>query len=199
MECAIEHEHKDIVTVADGQSTVDDEDPQPDVGNNERQLFDHVIKNYTIHKTENYESAIKASIQDEYSIVSYNDSMTYLINNIGILQKKDGRIFFNVAFDNNIDYIEGIRLKDNIPGVGISIISCGVRHYVNRDMQVLLFAAPYADIKIRISFQDDTPPPEKITLLWTSHIIEPNLRRRLMMTQLTTKHTILSDGMLQFR
>ena len=167
--------------------------------------YDEFIKNASIVHSDiemNYHNAIAFFIlhkeiqKGQLDMVTYNNKEKFLLFSAGFLQADENdNYFFEYTPKRDCDIMDNIEVSPINKNIKITYY-IGGQQYDPQVVKEFVFAtAMYHEFKIRITFLEKPTENFEFVVHSRKYIIESELRKKLMVSKLTTDSNIYDNGM----
>ena len=147
-----------------------------------------------------YNNGLKFYIenQNNYDIISYNETRKYLLFNIGILASdNDKNFYYEHTFDRTGCYISNIEFINKNYNIKLKLdyYIGGIRYDFNEIDYFLFVSAMYHEFKLRITFLDKPNNDYEFEIRYKNHIMDSDLRNELRLKNVKLDNFMYSYGM----
>ena len=167
--------------------------------------YDEFMKNaFIVHSDTamDYNNALKFFIlqretrEEKIDMVTYNNKKKFLLFSAGFLQTDENdNYFFEYTPKRYCDIMDNIDVSPKNENIKISYFIGGHQYDALVVKEFIFFAAMYHDFKIRITFIEKPSENFEFIVHSRNYIIESELRKKIMLSKLTTYSNIYYQGM----
>jgi hypothetical protein len=167
--------------------------------------YDEFMKNASMVHSDlamNYHDAIKIVIlqrethKEQIDMVTYNYKEKFLLFSSGFLQADENdNYFFEYTPKRDCDIIDNIEVRPINKNIKITYYIGGQQYDPQVVKEFIFVAAMYHEFKIRITFLEKPTENFEFVVHSRNYIMETELRKKLMVSRLTTNSNIYNQGM----
>ena len=167
--------------------------------------YDEFIKNASIVHSDmamNYHNALEFFIlhrgihKGRLDMVTYNYKEKFLLFSVGFLQADENdNYFFEYTPKRDCDIMDNIEVRPINKNIKITYYIGGQQYDPQVVKEFVFVAAMYHEFKIRITFLEKPTENFEFVVHSRKFIMEPELRKKLMVSKLTTDLNIYNQGM----
>ena len=167
--------------------------------------YDEFMKNaYIIHSdmATNYHNALEFFIlqrgthKGQMDMVTYNNKEKFLLFSVGFLQADENdNYFFEYTPKRDCDIMDNIEVSPKNENIKITYFIGGYQYDPRVVKEFIYVAAMYHEFKIRITFLEKPSENFEFVVHSRNYIMESELRKKIMVSKLTTDSIIYAQGM----
>jgi len=167
--------------------------------------YNEFMKNANITHSDmamNYHNALEFFIlhrgthKGQMDMVTYYNKEKFLLFSAGFLQADENdNYFFEYTPKRDCDIMDNIEVRPVSEKIKITYYIGGQQYDPHNMKEFIIVASPYHEFKIRITFLEKPTENFEFVIHSRNYIMEPELRKKLMVSRLITDSNIYYQGM----